>query len=450
MIFSSDQIAAATGGELVRAAASGAISTDTRKLEPGMWFVALVGPKYDGHDHVDAALAAEAAGVVVHRDVTPTAGGLVRVANTTRAVQDLGRLARDRLTGPVVGITGSAGKTTTRTLTTLALSPMGFVQETAGNLNNHLGVPLTLCGGREDADATVLEMGTSAPGEIALLADIGRPNVRLVVNVGPSHLLELGGLDGVQREKGAMFETARSGDVCCVNLDDPRVAAMPIPAGATRLTWGKDPTARVRLLDARVDAARLLTQARYDVGGAHVRVEIPTPGLHVAHNAAGALAIALALDVDPHDAADAMREYKPVGMRLAVEQLPKGIRAINDAYNANPTSMEASLRTLAGLDGRRVAVLGDMLELGGEEAYWHSRIARFATSLGLDRVVLVGPRMAATDIPVDAKAEDAADLVDGLVAWLRPGDTVLFKGSRGARVERVLNLLRDALASESA
>ncbi len=448
MNFDGDAIAAATGGALLRPGPAGPVHTDTRAIGAGAWFLALSGGRFDGHAFLAQAAAAGAVGCVVSRDPGPEwTGGVVQVADTTRALQDLGRAARARLRGPVVGLTGSTGKTTTRALIALALSPLGRVHQSEGNLNNHLGVPMTLLGAPEDAGVSVVEMGTSSPGEIALLADLAQPDVRLIVNVGPAHLEELGGLDGVAREKGALFRSALPGDTVCVNVDDARVAGVPLPAGVRRLTWGRAPGADIRLLDAALDAERLVTTARVATPQGELDLVVPSPGLHLAHNAAGALAVAHALGVDLAAAARALAGYAPVGMRLRPEPLHNGAIALNDAYNANPSSMEASLRTLAALPGRKVAVLGDMLELGPDEAAWHERVAAVAGALPIALVVLVGPRMSPAAPYARGRGEvwsalDGATLVARLAAWLRPGDRVLFKGSRGARVERILQMLQ--------
>lgn len=436
-------IAAATRGTLLRDGPAGPVETDTRALGPGAWFLALTGERFDGHAFLAQAAASGAIGCVVRRDPgSAWSGGVVLVPDTARALQDLGRWARDRLKGPVVGLTGSSGKTTTRALLALALSPRGRVHQTVGNLNNHLGVPMTLLAAPEDAAACVVEMGTSAPGEIAVLADITRPDARLIINVGPAHLEELGGLEGVAEEKGALFRSARAGDLVAVNLDDSRVAAMRLPEGVRRITWGTTEGADVRLVSADLDPSTLSTRCAWQTPDGRVEAAIPAPGVHVALDAAGAIAVAVGLGVDAREAAAALARYEPVGMRLRAEELPGGAIALNDAYNANPQSMEASLRTLASLPGRRAAVLGDMLELGTDEAVWHRQIVAFASSLGLDLVVLVGPRMSAAAGPDALSFADGLEAVDPLRAWLRPGDRVLFKGSRGARVERILNALK--------
>lgn len=442
--FDVDGILAATGGALLARGRSGqgSVGTDTRGLPPDAWFVALRGDRFDGNAFVATAIERGALGIVVDTDPGLPEGGpvaVVRVADTTRALQDLGRAARRAFAGPVVGLTGSSGKTTTRTLLSLALSPLGPVHQTVGNLNNHIGVPLTLLARPADAAAMVVEMGTSSPGEIEVLARCAEPDVRLIVNVGPAHLEELGGLDGVQREKGAIFRTALPGQAACVNVDDPRVAAIELPPGVRRVTWGS--AGDIALVDAQVDPVALATRATYRTPQGTLVATIPAPGRHIAHDGAGALAAALALGVDLARAVAALERYEPVGMRLRSEPLPGGGRALNDAYNANPSSTQASLELLATLPGRRAAVIGDMLELGSGEDAWHESIAALAGRLGLDAVFLVGPRMAraAAACPGAQAFADPLEAVPAVRGWLAgEGDVVLFKGSRGARVERVL------------
>lgn len=443
MRFDGEAIARATGGRLHGRGGSGSVVTDSRGDVDGAWFVALVGERFDGHAFAEDVGRRGARGGVFARAVPGWTGPWVEVDDTTRALQDLGRAARDALAGPVVGVGGAAGKTTTRALVACALSPLGRVHQTAGNLNNHLGVPISLLAAPDDAAATVLELGTSAPGEIALLASIARPDVRLIVNIGHEHLEELGGMEGVAREEGTLFDTARPADVCVVNADDPWLCGWPVPG--RRVRWGRSADADLRLVEARVDGAAWRTHARFHTPVGAVEVTLPAPGEHLAHNAGAALAVAHALGVDLHRAAEGLARYEPVGMRLRPVPLPGGVLAINDAYNANPPSMNASLATLAAMPGRRIAVIGDMLELGPDEDRLHAEVVRGADALGLDLLVLVGPRM--SRFASEAARTETWSAVDGpslaprLGGFLRSGDRVLFKGSRGARVERVLEAL---------
>lgn len=447
MEFDGASIARLTGGDLLQGGPAGPVFTDSRHVPTNGWFVALPGDRFDGHDFLPAIAGSVAAGAVVSR--VPAAGlpwarGLVRVPDSLRALQDLAGGVRARFTGPVVGITGSVGKTTTRTLTVLALSDLGRVHHTEGNLNNHVGLPLTLLACPEEGvSALVLELGMSALGEIRRLQEISRPTVRLVTNVGPAHLENLGTLENVALAKGELFDGALPGDVLCVNADDPRVFGHPRPAGCREVFYGSSQGCDVRLLAASVDGGRQETAFTVSVGGVRVDGRIPAPGLHVARNAVAALAVAWGLGLDPVRAARHLERYAPVGMRMRLETLPGGIRVLNDAYNANPASVRAALDTLAGLEGRRrVALLGDMLELGPTEVDLHQEVLEDALSHGFDLVGVCGPRMTAAAarlaVPHLLVFQDATALGNGVAALLRDGDLVLVKGSRGMAMERVL------------
>ena len=447
MRFSADELAVLTGGQVLAPGPTGPISTDSRNLPAGAWFVALTGERFDGHSFLDAAATAGCAGGIGQRLPAGWTRGFVQVPDSLRALQDLGRAARARFAGPVVGITGSAGKTTTRAMTALVLEGLGAVHQTAGNLNNHIGVPLTLLGAPDSAAAWVIEMGMNHLGEIALLQDIAAPQVRLITNVGAAHLEGLGTLENVAIAKGELFEGARAGDICCVNADDSRVRSRPIPAGAQVLTFGTQPGVDVRLSDARVDAATLSTTLRIDTPNGVIRARLPTPGLHLALNACAAVACGVALRLPLDGMAARLEGYAPVGMRQRVERLDNGLLVINDAYNANPPSMTASLHTLAALPGRRFAILGDMLELGSFAEAAHAEVLSLALGLGLDGVVVFGAHFAAAAAALPASARPAvAATPEDAGALLRESakanDIILLKGSRGSACERALPPLR--------
>lgn len=447
MIFRADEIASATGGRLVQSGPAGPVGTDSRRLQPGMWFLALVGENFDGHDFLPHALAAGCAGVIASRAPKGWTAGLVLVPDTLRALQELASWVREAYPGVVVGVTGSAGKTTTRAMAALALEGLGPVHQTEGNLNNLIGVPLTILRAPLAAAAWVLEMGMNHLGEIWRLQEIGRPTVRLITNVGAAHLEGLGTLEGVAKAKGELFAGARAGDICCVNLDDPRVAAMPIPAGVRVLTWGQHRDAEVRLTDAVVDNEQLVTRFRVEVGDQAVLGQIRSPGLHLARNATAAVAVAVAARAPLEGLGRRLGRYEPVGMRNRVETRADGVRVLNDAYNANPMSMAASLRALSEIrGGRRVALLGDMLELGASEAASHREVLELALSLGLDLIGVAGPRFgeAARALGVEARvilAPDATALGERMRGTLHARDVVLVKGSRGVAMERALAAL---------
>ncbi len=438
-------IARATGGRLHADGPAGPIVTDSRRLEPGAWFVALAGERFDGHTFLPDVAAAGCAGAVARHVPEGWPLGAVLVDDPLVALQDLGRAARRAFVGPVVAITGSAGKTSTRVMVTEVLRALGHVHATAGNLNNHIGVPLTLLGMPSAVDAMVLEMGMNHRGEIALLQEIGAPDVRLITNVGEAHVEGCGSIDGVALAKQELFDGARPGDVCVVNLDDPRIAAMPIPAGVRRVTFGAHPDADARLASVAVDAAALQTRLRVVTALGDVEATLDTPGAHLATNAAAAVAVGLALGVPVATMAPALGRYAPEGARNRVARIA-GLLVIDDVYNANPTSMDAALRTLAALPAPRFAVLGDMLELGAVEASAHREVLERALALPLDAVLVAGPRMsrAAEELgaPRVRAYADAAALATAEAHTWPSGASVLVKGSRGARMERVIDALR--------
>ena len=450
MIFSAAELAEATGGELVQSGPSGPIDTDSRRLRPGAWFVALSGEQFDGHNYLPHATVAGSAGCVSCRVPQGWNGGFVKVDDTLTALQNIGRFARTGFDGPVVGITGSAGKTTTRAMVGLALSSLGPIHQTHGNLNNHIGLPLTLLAAPADAAAWVVEMGMNHSGEIDLLQDIARPTVRLITNVGAAHTEGVGGIAGVAAAKGELFDGARPGDVCVINADDPHVSALPLPEGVRIIRFGTTADCDVRLTAAAIDPATLRTRFRVQTPTGVVLSEFNSPGLHLAMNAAAAVAVGVALHCPPEQMARALSQYQPVGNRQRIVTVPGGPLVLNDAYNANPLSTAASLNTLGQLTGRRrVALLGDMLELGALEESGHAEMLALAQSLSLDLIGLAGPRYTAAwqaaGSPGDVFcAPDAISLAGLVNNQLSPGDVVLLKGSRGMTMERILDTLNES------
>ena len=274
MIFTAAALAQATGGELVRSGDAGPIDTDSRRLRPGSWFVALTGARFDGHAYLPHASAAGCAGCIAQRVPEGWTGGFIRVPDTLIALQDIARYARAGFDGPVIGITGSAGKTTTRAMTGLALSSLGPIHQTAGNLNNHIGLPLTLLAAPADAAAWVIEMGMNHRGEIDLLQDISKPAIRLITNVGAAHTEGVGGIEGVAKAKGELFDGARPGDVCIINHDDPHVRALPLPDGVRIMRFGTTADCDIQLTAAAVDPDTLHTRFRVQTPTGVVRATV--------------------------------------------------------------------------------------------------------------------------------------------------------------------------------
>ncbi len=448
MILRPQEIAAATGGTWNGLGEAGPILTDSRRLDAGAWFLALKGERFDGHDYLPQAAAAGCAGAIGERAPRDWSRGFVRVADGLKALQDCAAAVRDGFDGPVVGITGSAGKTTTRAMIGAVLATTRTVHQTVGNLNNHIGVPLTLLAAPGDADAWVVEMGMSGPGEIDQLQRIGRPTVRLITNVSAAHLEGTGSLEGVAACKQELFDGANPGDVVLINADDRRIRAMPLPPvrPLRTLRYGSSPACDVQLRAARIDPRTLSTEIELRTPRGDCTASLAAPGQHIALDAVAAAAVGHALGLVPEQIATGLGTWAPVGMRMRVDRHPSGMVVLNDAYNANPASARAALQTLAALPGRRVALLGDMLELGAAEASAHAEVAAVAGSLGLELVGLAGPRMAGAAEACQGAGEvviagDADALGAALRGRLGEGDVVLIKGSRGARMERVLQAL---------
>jgi len=375
------------------------------------------------------------------------------VAEPLVSLGELARWVRRTADVPVVGLTGSAGKTTTKEMVAATLRSLGSGLSTTGNFNNLVGLPVTLLRWAPQHRWMVLEMGMNAAGEIRALSRIAEPTIRLITNVAPAHLEFFGDLDAVARAKGELFEDARPGDVLVTNADDPRSALFPRPEGVREVRFGADPSSDVRILrsDARdLDGSRALIT----VFGEEVDCDVPLPGRHNVLNAAAALAAAWVAGVPPQDAAEALAETRTAGGRMGIESIA-GVQVIDDTYNANPRSVAAALETLVSgqWSGRSVAVLGDMLELGDAGPDLHREVGEVAAALGVDLVLALGPL--SREIVDGARAAGAAraewygeipPVCDRLSEFLEPGDRLLVKGSRGMRMERVIDGWKETVA----
>jgi UDP-N-acetylmuramoyl-tripeptide--D-alanyl-D-alanine ligase len=453
--FTLAEIAAAVRGEVVRGAPDlrvAGVSTDSRTALPGDLFVALRGPRFDGHAFLAAAAERGAAAALVARDALPVAAELPLVAaeDTLRALGDLAARHRRRCRAEVVGVTGSAGKTTTKEMAAAILSRRGPTLRTRGNLNNLIGLPLTVFGLGPEHRYAVLEMGMSRLGEIARLAEIARPNVGVVTNVAAAHTAGVGGIEGVARAKGELFAALGEADVAAVNLDDPRIAALRPGLRSRVVTFGRQPAADVRLLgEPAVSFAG--TRARVRVGGAEVEIALPQIGVHQVENALAAMAVSHALGIPAEEMPPGLAATEAVAGRMTVRQA-RGVTLLDDTYNANPRSVAMALETLAALagGGRAVAVLGDMLELGEESAAEHREVGRLAARR-CAALFAFGPEaaQAAAGAREAGLAEvfhsaDAEEMAQALRASVRAGDVVLVKGSRGMRMERIVEALGGA------
>ena len=453
------EIAGFTGGQILGGDPSTAVasySIDSRTLAPGALFVALQAER-DGHDFVGDALDRAAVAALVSRPVGVRGGQvkpptLVLVDDTAAALTALGRAARDRLGGqtpaggrdlPVVGITGSTGKTSTKDLTAAALAPAGPVGASPVSFNNEIGVPLTLLSAPAGAAAVVVEMGARGIGHIATLCAVARPTVGVITNIGMAHAEFFGSREEVALGKGELLESLPADGHAVLSADDDMTPGLRARTAAAVLTAGGAPTADVQVSDVRLDDD-LRPAFRLDTPWGTADVPpLPVRGAHQAGNAAFAIAVAgvagVALDAAVAGLAGALGSP----LRMDLRRSPAGLVVLNDSYNANPTSMAAAVEALAALSagGRRFAVLGPMAELGEHSGPEHQRLGRLVAGAGVELLVTVG----APDLAEGARAagaetvevENADAAVRALVSQLRSGDAVLVKASRVVGLERV-------------
>jgi UDP-N-acetylmuramoyl-tripeptide--D-alanyl-D-alanine ligase len=382
---------------------------------------------------------------------------VVRVNDTLEALGDLAAAHRRQFAGPLVAVTGSSGKTTTKEMLTNILAQTAPGLKTEGNFNNLVGLPLTLLRLEAHHQWAVLEMGMSNRGEIARMAAIACPMVGIITNVGPAHLETLHGLDGVARAKGELFAALPAGGTAVINADDDRVAGIPVANGARRLYYGLTETAEVRgeMIEVRgseVHFRLLLPNGSWPV-------TITVPGRHNVHNALAAAAAAHALGVAGEVIARGLGEFRTSRGRMEIVPLADGMLLLEDSYNANPLSVKSALLTLDELaEGqRRIAVLGDMLELGETAADWHRQTGGVAATR-VDHLLLLGAR--AADLAAGARSgglpeeriricQSHEEAIGILQTLLLPGDRVLIKGSRGMRMDRIATVLRDGATQKA-
>lgn len=422
------------------------VVTDTRQLRPGDLFVALRGDRFDGHDFVLRSLALGAAGALVSREI-PGASGLILVPDTLVALQEYASRWRTDRTMPVIAITGSNGKTTTKQLTAAVVAERGPVLATEGNLNNHIGVPLTLLRLRDEHRTAVIEMGANHAGEIARLAEIARPDIGVVTMAGDAHLEGFGSREGVARAKGEMFTAVgRTTGVSIINADDLYAPLWrDMASGGSLLSFGFAPGADVRAerLELNETASRFVLvtpEGRADV-------LLPLPGRHNIANALAACATGVALGIAPEAMAARIAKMVPVSGRVSWKQGPQGARVLDDTYNANPSSLRAALELLITVPAQRWLVLGDMKELGARSEELHAEAGRTARQMGIDRVYTVGPlaQFASDGYGKGHHFDDMESLIEALRKDLtmpgRPDVAVLVKGSRSSRMEKVVAAL---------
>lgn len=452
--YSAADLVAATSGRQVHGAADarfGPVAIDSRRLAPGDLFFAIAAAR-DGHEFVPAALARGAAGVVVHRRVEVPADAaaavVVEVADTLTALQDLARAVRRASGARVVAITGSAGKTTTKDAIAAVLDARYRVVKNRGNLNNHLGLPISLVEMRTAPDVAVMELGMSHAGEIRVLVGIAEPDIRVWTNVGDAHIGYFGSRERVADAKAEILEGATAATLLVCNADDPLVMARARGFAGRTMTFGTAPGAAIRATGIADDGIAG-TRARVDTPQGPLDLQITLPGRGHLYNALAAVAVGCELSVDLAAIAARLAALAPGDHRGAVLRTPSGAIVLDDSYNSSPAALERALDVLAASrpEGRRVAVLGEMLELGEASVGLHESCGRHAAR-AVERLVTVGgdparrlgeaamaAGLAARAVSHVATSDQAAETI---AAEVEPGDLVLVKGSRGIATDRVV------------
>jgi len=453
-LWTADEAASATGGKAHGQWEANGVSIDTRTIEKGDLFVALIGENRDGHEFAAAALGKAAGAAMLSRKVenlppdTPT----LMVDDTQAGLERLGRASRARSSARIVAVTGSAGKTTTKEMLRLALGGQGKVAASAASYNNHWGVPLSLARMARDVNFGVFEIGMNHEGEIRTLVAQVRPHVAIVTTIAPAHLEYFGTLEAIADAKAEIFEGITAGGTAILPIDNPqydRLAARARSCGVTKiLTFGTKAGANARLIATESDSESQVVTA--EIHGEKCEFALGAQGAHNAGNALAVLLAAEALGADRKRAAESLRQFAALKGRGARTPL-SDIELIDESYNANPASMAAALGLLKAAkprgEGRRIAVLGDMLELGAEGPQLHRAIAKDLSANDVDLVFLCGSQMHTLweDIPSarrGAYAENSAGLKEALVSTLGPGDVVLVKGSFGSRMALIVDALK--------
>jgi len=419
------------------------VSTDTRSLKSGELFVALVGPNFDGHQFVDMAAQRGAAAVLVSQPVS-TELPTVSVADTRLGLGQLAHYWRSRFNIPLVGVTGSNGKTTVKEMIAAILGESGPVCVTRGNLNNDIGVPLTLLTLRADHCYAVIEMGMNHLGEIAYVSGLAKPTVSVITNAAEAHLEGLGSVKAVAQAKGEIFSGSDEQSVAVINADDIFFDYWKTLAGSRRcISFGVDHPADVSAdYESSVDGLKILLKC----SEGEIEMKLPLYGKHNVMNALAASAAAMAAGSNLTDIRNGLEKLKSVAGRLEVKTGVNGARVLDDTYNANPASVAAGLQVLKESHGQRVLVLGDMAELGDAASEIHTRVGELARRVGADRVFGIGAltKHAVQSFGKGGKHyDDQARLIDDLRECMNEDMTVLVKGSRKMHMERVVEQITE-------
>jgi UDP-N-acetylmuramoyl-tripeptide--D-alanyl-D-alanine ligase len=466
VILTIEEVLKATGGKLLQGKGNAffqGISTDSRTVAEGELFIALKGSQFDGHHYALEALQKKAGGVLIEEDKVGDirwngyrSRAVITVKDTLSALGDMARDWRRKYGTPVVALTGSNGKTTTKEMVAACLETTFPILKTKGNLNNLIGVPLTLLTLTEKERVAVLEMGMNVPGEIRRLTEMAEPDVGLITNIQKVHLEGVGSLERLKEEKGELFRRMRRDGTILVNQDDPRVIDLASDYPGQKITFGIEHPAEVMAKEIRLRGAEG-TSFTLILEGEVMEIRLRLLGRHFVSNALSAIAVACLFGVEVKQAKEAMENLPPFPMRMEVVPLKGGKTLINDAYNANPYSMELALETLVEVKGkgRAIAVLGDMLELGNFTMEAHQRIGQKVRELSIDFLFALGeeaPIVVESAIrhgfPMERArvVESHSESISLLRQMIQNGDWILVKGSRRMAMEKIVEGLTEGRA----
>jgi UDP-N-acetylmuramoyl-tripeptide--D-alanyl-D-alanine ligase len=466
-IFSIDQVIKAVGGVLIAGAAENTVygvSTDSRQVEKGNIFIALQGENFDGHDFVHKAVEKGVASVIISNEAlldlkkVDKAVSVIKASDTLQALGDLAHNYRQRFSLPVIGLTGSSGKTTTKEMMATIIGRKKTILKTEGNLNNLIGLPQTIFRLRAQHELAILEMGTNTRGEIKRLTRIAGPNIGLITNIGPAHLAGFGSVDVVREEKGDLFLNMSPAGIAVVNLDDEAVKIITERWNGRRVNFSMSPNADVTVNDIEKNGARGM-RFNLVIDGTSQKVEMKIVGIHHVYNAMAAAASAYAAGVSPETIKEGLEAFSPVGGRMEMIKLQNGAYVIDDSYNANPASVREALMTLKDLKNHHsgYVFLGDMLELGDAAEEMHRRIGMLLGTIGVNAVFLQGEYSAITAAAaMDGGLsrenifimQDSKEGIAYIKKYLKKGDWVLVKGSRRMKMEMIVAQICEEFGSD--
>ena len=449
----------ATKGTLLNGSPDAVVNsfcTDSRKIKKGDMFVPLVGENFDGHKFLKEVMNLGACGFITSEEHDWQFDGdirekiVIKVEETLKAFQQTAEFHRNKFDIPVIGVTGSAGKTSTKDMIYEVLSKKYKVLKNEGNLNNQIGLPMTLLNLKAEHEVAVVEMGMSSFGEISTLSKIAKPHISIITNIGLAHIGKLGSRQNIHKAKMEIFDGMEPDGLVCLNGDDGLLFGLKDLLKYTTEFYGLQEGLNIKAYNVKV-TDELYTTFNVEINSREYLFAVPIPGMYCVYNALAAICVGLRFKIAIEDIIEALKDYKPSSMRMNIMNLSKEIKLINDAYNANPNSMEEALRVMKNLPGpRKIAVLGDMLELGEWTRQAHIDIGKSVVKNGINHLVALGKNSkyiaeGAADAGMSQRkiytCDDIYDVNEYIKGLIRDGDVILVKGSRGMKMEGIVDFI---------